>query len=216
MSHRYCCIVCAGTFDKKSFSRPEGSCLYAADGGFKYLEELNEEPDMVLGDFDSLNYIPEIDEERIIKLPCEKDDTDTLYAVKHALSLGYDRFLIYGALGGNRIDHTIANLQVLSYIAKHNAQGFIINENTVITAITNKSVSFKNTSSGMISVFAMGKDAHGVTIKGLKYNIENATLTHDVPIGVSNEFMGESSAISVQNGTLTIVFSGKYTDLIDL
>lgn len=215
MSHRYCCIVGAGTFDKKSFYRPENSYLIAADGGYKYLDELNEKPDLVLGDFDSLNYTPKIDKENIITLPCEKDDTDTLYAVKHALSLGYDRFLIYGALGGDRIDHTIANLQVLSYIANHNAQGFIISENTVITAITNKSVSFKDTSSGMVSVFAMGQDAHGVTIKGLKYNTQNATLTHDFPIGVSNEFVGENSAISVENGTLTIVFSGKYTDLLD-
>ena len=216
MSHRYCCIVSAGTFDKESFFCPEGSCLYAADGGYKYLDELNEKPDIVLGDFDSLNYTPKIEKERIITLPCEKDDTDTLYAVKHALSLGCDRFLIYGALGGDRIDHTIANLQTLSFIANQNAQGFIISKNTVITAIKNKSISFKETSSGMISVFAMGKDARNVTIQGLKYNIENATLTNDFPIGVSNEFVGEKATVSVQNGTLTIVFSGKYTDLIDL
>lgn len=215
MNHRYCCIISAGTFDKDSFTVPDGAFLIAADGGYSYLDEQNIVPDMVMGDFDSLSYVPKMpSNDRVISLNCEKDDTDTLYAVKYALNLGYDRFLLFGALGGTRIDHTIANLQTLSYIANHNAQGFIISGNTVITAIANSNLRFKENCNGMISVFSTSTQASGVTLKGLKYTLENCTLTHDVPIGVSNEFVNEEAFIEVKDGTLIIVFSGKYTDCI--
>lgn len=215
MNHRYCCIVSAGSFDNNSFTRPKDSYLIAADGGYAYLDALKIVPDMVLGDFDSLNYIPKMPSpDSIIKLSREKDDTDTLYAIKHALEKGYDRFLIFGALGGSRTDHTVANLQALSYIANHNAQGFIINGETVITAITNSSLRFNKSCKGMISVFSSTSASHGVTLKGLKYCLDNGTLTHDVPIGVSNEFIGDEAFIEVTDGTLTIIFSGAYTDCI--
>ncbi len=216
MNHRYCCIVSAGTFDSSSFTRPKDSFLIAADGGYAYLDALKIVPDMVMGDFDSLNYTPTMPSpDRIVELNREKDDTDTLYAVKYALKMGYDRFLIFGALGGSRVDHTVANLQTLSYIANHNAQGFIMSDDTVITAITNSSIRFNKSCKGMISVFSSGTYAHGVTLKGLKYTLDNGTLTHDVPIGVSNEFIGEEAFIEVIDGTLTIIFSGAYTDCID-
>ncbi|MBQ9832243.1 MAG: thiamine diphosphokinase [Clostridia bacterium] len=216
MSHHYCCIVSAGTFEPGSFAVEENAYLIAADGGYAYLQTMNIMPDMVIGDFDSLEYIPTMpSDDRIISLEREKDDTDTLYAVKHALRLGYDRFLIFGALGGSRVDHTVANLQTLSYIANHNAQGFIISNDTVITAITNSKLRFNNNCKGIISVFSASGESSGVTIRGLKYTLTDGILSSDMPLGVSNEFIGQNAEIEVKNGTLLIMFEGSYKDCTD-
>ncbi|MPM00458.1 Thiamine pyrophosphokinase [bioreactor metagenome] len=196
-----CYIVGAGDFQKERFHPNPGDFVIAADAGFDYLEGLSIEPDFVIGDFDSLKSPPR--DPRVITLPTEKDDTDLLYAVKHARKEGCDTFYLFGGTGG-RLDHTLANIQVLSYLSVHGSIGFLLGSGYVITAIRNSTLRFDPGYRGILSVFCAGDRAEGVFLRGLKYPLSNATLTNEIPLGVSNEFLGIPVEVSVSAGTLTV------------
>lgn len=201
---RNCVIVGAGDFSKDIFSPPQDSFIIAADGGYRHLNSIGITPDEVIGDFDSLGIAP--NHPNITKLPVHKDDTDIFSAVKSALKKGFDRFYIYGATGGKRFDHTVANIQILQYIANRNAAGFIVDKGFNAVAVKNSSLIFDSSFKGTISVFALCEKAEGVKIKGLEYETENTTLYPDFPLGVSNSFKGERAEISVKNGIITAVW----------
>ena len=198
-----CYIVGAGENSGLDFLLNDGDYVIAADGGLVYLQERGIRADLVIGDFDSLKDVP--DHPNVIVLENEKDDTDTLAAVRRGISIGYDTFYIYCGTGG-RIEHTLANIQTLGFLAQSGKRGFLVEQNSVITVISGDSISFDSSCTGFISVFSYSEKANGVTIKGLKYELENAVLTHTFPIGTSNEFIGECSTISVSVGALLIVF----------
>lgn len=206
MRENICYIVGAGSFDNKPFDVQKNDLIIAADGGYKYLKQLNIDCDILLGDFDSIGEIP--NHSNIIQHPEQKDDTDMVLAVQTGLKKGYKCFVIYGGLGG-RLDHTIANIQTLAYLSKQGVKGFLVGEGMVITSITNSAFNFDSTKRGVISIFANGDKASGVYLNGLKYKLDNATITSDYPIGVSNEFVGEESRIIVKDGTLVIVWNDK-------
>ena len=193
-------LECAADIDR----RPE-DLVIACDGGLKNLERAGIKPDLITGDFDSLGYVPE--GENVISLPRRKDDTDMLFAVREGLRRGYESFEIYGAVGG-RTDHTAANIQTLIAISKAGGRGVLIGCGERMTVIRD-SITFPADMSGYISVFAVGGNAEGVSIKGLEYTLENAVLTPDFPVGVSNEFCGKAAEISVESGFLLIIWFDK-------
>ncbi len=191
-----------------NLNKNDNDIVIAADKGLETLKELNIKANYIIGDFDSLGYIPE--GENIIKHPKIKDDTDTMLCVKTALNMGYKYFEIYGCIGG-RLDHTIANIQTASYIADNNgvAVFFDTESKTALTVIKTNSISFSTDCKGNISVFSLCDKSVGVNEKGLLYELSDAVLTADFPLGVSNEFMGKSSSISVKNGKLCIIWDNK-------
>lgn len=197
------------------FPRPSnGDLTIAADGGYERLRAIKLPPDIVLGDFDSLGYVPQ--HHCIIKHPVMKDDTDTMLAIKTGFERGYSTFVIYGGYGG-RLDHTLANLQALAYIAERGGHGYLVCDGTLATAITNASMTLAAPQSGIVSVFCSGDSADGVNLAGLVYPLDDATLTHDVPLGVSNEFTGKGASISVKSGALTVLWQHDPTKtLIDI
>ena len=195
---RKCVIFCAGAFH--GLMEPVEGITIAADGGLTHMEQLGLTPDVILGDFDSLGYIPQ----KASVFPVEKDDTDAMLAVRRGLELGCDRFVLYGALEGPRLDHTVANFQTLQFLADRGAQGYLVGKDTVVTVIKNGTITLPARQEGIVSVFCMGKDAHGVTIAGLQYPLENATLTTGFPLGVSNHFIGKDAEISVEDGSLLV------------
>ena len=197
-----CVIFCAGGFD--ALAEPIGPTDYiiAADGGLAHLERLSLTPHAIIGDFDSLGRIPT----GAAVFPVEKDDTDSMLAIRRGLELGFRRFLIYGGLDGPRLDHTIANLQALQFLADRDAQGFLIGLTHSAAVIKNGCLRFGSDAKGIVSVFCMGADARGVSIRGLKYSLEEGTLGAGFPLGVSNHFAGENSEISVKNGSLLVLF----------
>jgi thiamine pyrophosphokinase len=134
----------------------------------------------------------------------EKDDTDMLAAVKIGLSMGYKQFRLYGANGG-RLEHTIANIQLLKFLKEQDAVGYIMDGNGMILLAKNETIAFKETMEGFVNVFSLNEKAHGVTIRGLKYELEKATLSNDLPVGISNEFIGKKAEITVEDGTLLII-----------
>ena len=197
-----CIIFCAGGFYGLSAPVEKEDHIIAADGGLTHVQALGLTPDTVLGDFDSLGYVPE----NALVYPVEKDDTDAMLAVRHGLSLGFDRFLIYGGLDGDRLDHTVANLQTLQFLADHGATGYLIGKEQMVTVVKNGSICFDSGAQGHISLFCMGVDARGVTLQGLKYPLENGTLTAGFPLGVSNHFTGQPAKISVSDGSLLVIW----------
>ena len=202
MKNKVCYIVGAGENYGLDFTPSADDFVIAADAGIRYLEECGINADLVIGDFDSLNDIPT--HPNTMALSAEKDDTDMLAAVKEGIKAGYSDFHIYCGMGG-RVDHTIANLQVLAYLSENGMRGFLFGRDSVMTAITNQKISFNRISSGYISVFSHTEKSEGVYLRGLKYELTDAVLTNTFPLGVSNEFIGKESSISVSSGTLLIV-----------
>ena len=199
-----CHIVGAGECNELIINKESGDLIIAADGGYAYLEKAGIKPDIAIGDFDSLNFSPVC--EKVIKLNPIKDITDMYAAVNVGIEEGYSCFHLYGATGG-RIDHTIANIQLIASLAQNKMKAFIHDCNTVITAICNDSLEFSKENKGYISVFSHSEKCSGVYLKGLKYMLENAELTNTFPLGVSNEFIGEKSEIIIDNGTAIVTYS---------
>lgn len=203
------CIICgAGDFTPRLLHPASDDLIIAADGGLESLNSININPNIVLGDFDSLPYRPDLD---AIVYPSEKDDTDMLLAVRHGLERGYRRFRLYGALGG-RSSHTLANIQTLLFLREKGAHGFLIGEDSIITAAKNECAEFSERCEGLLSVFSAGHSAHGVTLRGLKYTLEDAELHDTFPVGVSNAFTGAASQVQVQDGVLILVWESAKSD----
>lgn len=201
-----CWIVGAGSFDGLLDYPQEGDLIIAADGGYTYLKGMGLEPDVLLGDFDSLKRMPE--HGHLLRHPSVKDDTDMALAVTYAQEQGYHIFYLYGGLGG-RLDHTMGNFQLLTGISKAGDQAYLIGEGQIITAITGERIRFSKKATGMISVFSMDAVANGIWERNLKYQLRDAKMTNVKTLGVSNEFIGEEGSIEVHEGTLLIMWNAE-------
>lgn len=206
MKKATCFIVGAGSYSGMPVRPCEGDLVIAADGGYKYLQQEGIMPDVLLGDFDSLDIVPE--HRNLIRHSPIKDDTDMALAAAYGQAQGLHRFLLYGGLGG-RLDHTIANLQLLTGMARAGEEIYLIGEGIILTVIHNREICFPAEAEGIISVFCMGDQAEGVYESGLKYTLDDFTMTCEVTRGVSNEFTGEESRVSVRNGSLLIIWEEK-------
>lgn len=207
----------ASNFDSTAKSE---SFVIAADGGYEFLRNNSIKPNLLIGDFDSLkfnkNFKKNIESDiEVIRFPTVKDDTDMMLAFKEGIKRGYKNFVVYGGMGG-KLEFTVANLQILYKIVNEGCTCTFMDSQNMVTAIKNSKVEFDETFRGRISVFAATKNAQQVTIKGLKYELDNGMLETDCPLGVSNEFIGKSGYISVGNGMLCIIYDNsnkklKYT-----
>ena len=197
-----CYIVGAGEFGGKPFQKEKDDLVIACDGGFSNCRRNNIVADLVVGDFDSLGYVPA--HPGVIQLKPEKDETDTGWAVTEGLRRGYREFILYGGTGG-RISHTIANIQLLTDLAEKSCHGILIGKDSWYRVIKNDEIYFDEQETGYLSVFCLGDVAEGVYETGLKYELENAVLTKEYPVGVSNEFTGMKSRVSVREGTLLLI-----------
>lgn len=197
-----CIIFCAGGFDSLAEPIEKNDLVIAADGGVRNTRALGICPQVVLGDFDSLGEIPAGAE----IYPVEKDDTDAMLAIKKGLALGCTDFVLYGSLDGDRLEHTVANFQALQYLADRGAKGSLVGLHQIVTLIKNGALRFPARFEGYLSVFCHGADATGVTVRNLHYNVENTTLTAGFPLGVSNRFLGREAAVSVETGSLLLIW----------
>lgn len=178
----------------------------AADAGFKTLKKYNITPNLIVGDFDSSGEKPVGD--NVIIHPTRKNDTDTLLAIKIGLEKGYKEFLVFGCIGG-RLDQTIASIQTAAFVTEQGGNAIFFDEDIRVTVIKDSSISFSEENSGTISVFAISGKANGVTESNLLYTLDEAEITPDFPLGVSNEFIGKASLIKVTDGKLCIIWNGK-------
>ena len=183
--------------------------VVVADGGLKFLLKNGMLPDFFVGDLDSVEL--EGDLKDILKdipkeiVPVEKDDTDMALAVAKAYEKGYRNILLYGGCGGARISHTLANIQMMSFYAKKGCSLQMLGDGVRLEILHNASKTLSAAMKGSISVICLSDIAEGVTIQGLKYEYTGA-LTSDRTLGVSNSFVGKDAMVSVENGTLLLVY----------
>ena len=175
--------------------------VIAVDGGYTFTKEHGIDANLVVGDFDSLGTPPA--HEQVQVLPVQKDDTDMLAAIKLALQEKCTEFHIFGGTGG-RVDHTLANIQCLAYLAKQGKKAYLYDEQYTITMLYNDTLLLPTKKRGNVSVFCYSEQAQGVWLEGLLYTLKNATLTNTFPIGVSNAFIGEEACVQVEDGMLLV------------
>lgn len=200
---RRCFIFAAGTYYGLREKPEAGDLVLAADAGYQICRRENIVPDLLLGDFDSMDQPADFD--HVHRVPVEKDDTDTMLAVKTALEQGCDTVYIYGGTGGKRLDHTLANLQTLLYLRRRGARGYLYDDEFVWTALENESLTVEKTVEwGLLSVFCLGDRAEGVYESGVQYPLTDAVLTAEFPLGVSNHILEDTARIRVNRGALAV------------
>lgn len=198
-----CFIFSAGTFFGLRELPEKEDFVIAADAGYQTCRRAGITPDLLLGDFDSMKQ-PE-NFANIFRVPVEKDDTDTMLAVREGLQRGCDTFYFYGATGGKRLDHTLANLQTLLWLRREGARGYLYDDDFVYTAIRNESLIIRKTVEwGLVSVFCLGKEARGIDETGMQYSLEDASLAAHQPMGVSNHMTSGEARIAVRDGELIV------------
>lgn len=191
-------VGAADDFTSRGLDKKQGDLLIAADGGYAKIED-KASIDLIVGDFDSLGYVPD---GNVLKLKKEKDETDTDVAAEYAAKKGADEIVFYACLGG-KPDHALANLQLGVRLAERGVKVRFVSKDFTVYAINRAALYLPARESGRVSVFSPD-NTEGVTIKGLKYTAEGITLTNKVALGVSNEFVGKDAEISAKEGTLII------------
>lgn len=201
MSKR-CFIIGAGDNSGTIFDRKNEDFIIAADGGYKILRQLGIEPDLIIGDFDSMDFVPSGD--KVIRYPVKKDKTDMAISIEEAINRGYKQITIFGGTGG-RIDHTIANLQLMAWASRKGISINMIDKSNEYHAITNNQIEITGKEGKLFSVFSMSEKAFNVSIIGGEYEAENIDLSGDNPLGVSNAFKKEQVMVKVEQGTLLVI-----------
>lgn len=207
-------IVTGGTTDekflKKYLSENKFDKLIAVDKGLEILSKLQIRPNYIIGDFDSVNcdVLKQYENKNIpiTYLKPEKDFTDTHMALKLAIQIGSTSITIIGAIG-TRIDHSLANIHVLKETLDNNVQAKLVNENNEIMLINKETVIKKNGNFKYVSIIPLTSKVTGVTLRGFKYFLENATLNIGESIGVSNEQVEDKATIEIKEGIAILIFS---------
>ena len=203
------CIVIGSMpvdFDLKSIIKAD-DFIFCADGGYVHAEKQGVVPNVIVGDFDS-SVQPKQTSAQVVKLPVVKDDTDTYHIARQIVKEGYTHAIFCGVTGG-RLDHTIANIQMLKFLEQNGVDATIVDKDTTIKVIINRKTVLQPQNDRYFSVFSLDEECVGVSEEGGKYSVCNAVLTNSFPIGVSNEFCGIPVEISVKKGSLLIITTKK-------
>lgn len=208
-SMKTCLIISGGEFHALPDSI-EYDYSIACDKGLEYAKALGIVPDLILGDFDS--YKGDFDQNlaNVITFPVEKDDSDTMLAIKHAFSACYTKIIIICALGG-RLDHTIANLQAMGYVAAHNGLCEIYSDKEHLISFAGPTITLPYSEGYSLSLFSLTDICENVCISGAGYDVEDVTLTNTFPLGLSNYWKSSSVTISMSSGIMIITMS-KHSD----
>ena len=185
----------------KQYLRADDAIVFC-DSGLKHMEALGVKPALIVGDFDS-HCNPHLDVETIV-LPCEKDDTDTVFAVKTMVQRGYDDFLLIGVIGA-RLDHTLGNVSILLYLDSLGKKAEIVDDYSEMQIVSKDEVSIED-KYPFFSLLNITGCARGITIRDAKYPLDGAEITCEYQYGVSNEVLpGKTAKISVRDGKLLLI-----------
>ena len=187
------------------YLRP-GDTVVACDAGYRNAERLGVHPDLLIGDFDSAPR-PETGADTIV-LPHVKDDTDTQYAARWLAEHGYGRVTLLGALGGARLDHTLASIATGLYLAKAGVQTLLADERCELRyLLPGQPLTLDREDWQYLSLFPLEGRTGGLCISGVFYPLENASLTADYPLGVSNEFTAPQARLSCTSGAVLVLLT---------
>ena len=202
---RRCVIVGGADINNYDYIRKqlcEDDFIVYCDSGLKHLEALRISPSLIVGDFDS-HENPHLDVETIV-LPCEKDDTDTVFAVKEAIKRGFADFLLIGVIGA-RFDHSLGNVSILLYLDSQGIKGKIIDDYSEMELVSSEPA-YIDDSYSFFSLLNVSGTARGITIENAKYPLNNAEITCEYQYGISNEVLsGQTAKVTVSNGKLLLV-----------
>ena len=202
---RRCVIVGGADINNYDYIRKqlcEDDFIVYCDSGLKHLEALRISPSLIVGDFDS-HENPHLDVETIV-LPCEKDDTDTVFAVKEAIKRGFGDFLLIGVIGA-RFDHSLGNVSILLYLDSPGIKGKIIDDYSEMELVSSEPA-FIDDSYSFFSLLNVSGTARGITIENAKYPLNNAEITCEYQYGISNEVLsGQTAKVTVSGGKLLLV-----------
>lgn len=200
------CVIIAGA-DIGNYKRVReylrsDDFIVCCDSGLKHCEELAVDADLIIGDFDS-HENPNLPVETIV-LPCEKDDTDTMAAVREMVKRGFDNFLLLGVFGG-RLDHALANIYIMLWLVNRRKKVLAVDDQSEMEIITDKPV-FISDQYPYFSLVSIAGNAENVTIKNAKYTLDNAVITSEYQYAVSNEPLpGKTAEVTVGRGTLLLI-----------
>ena len=182
--------------------------IIAVDKGLESLHNINVNPDYIIGDFDSVSkdILDKYSNTELVKLNPIKDFTDTHMALKLAIDLKADTITILGATG-KRIDHALANINIMKEALEKDIKCKMIDTHNEIQLINSYTELEKNTKYKYISLIPLTNKAEGITLKGFKYLLNNATLNIGHSIGVSNEQVDDIASINVSGGILILIKS---------
>jgi len=178
--------------------------VICADGGKEIAARHGIKPDIIIGDFDSSSAPQQT--EGVIVVPVEKDDTDTMLCIKHAIAMGCKSITIIGGIGG-RLDHTVANIQSLYYCAKAGVEAKLAAEKNTAWIMLPGKYTIEREEGRKLSFFAYSQKVQGITLIGTKYTLEGAELESSFPLGVSNEFSEPFVNLSFESGVMLCVLS---------
>lgn len=197
--------------------RPEGiterpsaeDFVIAADAGYRNALALNAKPSILLGDFDSLGEPNVPDGTEILRVPAEKDFTDTQMAVQVALERGADSIVIIGGLSG-RLDHTLSNLAILESLCEKRISAIFTDGKNRVRFLRNGSILIPRAPHfDYLGLIAADPILRGVTIDGCKYPLKNARINRLQQYAVSNEITGNCAFVAIRRGGAWIVESAE-------
>lgn len=191
-----------GNYEQMRACLREDDFIVYCDSGLKHMDALERQPDLIVGDFDS-HENPYLDVETIV-LPCEKDDTDTVFAVKETVKRGFDDFLLIGVVGA-RLDHTLGNVSILLYLHSLGKNAVIIDNYSEMQIVAEQPV-YISERYAFFSLLNISGCAKGITIRGAKYPLQNGEITCEYQYGISNEVLpGQHAEVSVNDGRLLLI-----------
>lgn len=209
-----CCIISAGDVNLTLLNekKSEYDFFIAADAGYDKAIEAGIIPHLAVGDFDSISQSFPYEtatqlasRPQFIRFPVDKDFSDTHLAIEEGMNQGYLHFDVYGALGGARFSHSLANIQTLCTMKQKGASVTLIGQKEKIVLLHNESLTLTQPMHSTFSVFSLSDVSTKVTVSGAKYPLDNATLANTFPLGLSNQSISESLRISVKDGFLLVI-----------
>ncbi len=207
---RRCVICAAGPVERPEALRPflrEDDWVIAADGGQRLARRLSLRPALIVADFDSSSSSDNREGIPTAVLPVKKDDTDTMAAARIAVEKGFREVLILGGTGG-RLDHTAANFAVLAYLSRQGVRAVMADEHGCTEMLLPGRHHVEAQAGMMLSLLPYGGMVSGLWVKNAEYELENAVLTTDFPLGVSNAFVGDAPVeIEFTGGILQLFLS---------
>ncbi|MBR3764816.1 MAG: thiamine diphosphokinase [Clostridia bacterium] len=202
------CIIIAPLYqgEERAWVTPTGNDLViCADAGYRQALAYGIAPQLIIGDFDSLGYVPEGNE--VIRLPVAKDDTDMVVCLNEGRKRGYREFIVAGALGG-RFDHTLACLQCVADGAARGERIWLCDGQNRVTVLAPGQHTIPRLSGRKLSLLAFTPEVKGVTLTGTVWTLEDAVLTSRYPLGCSNEWTADEADLTFTEGLLVLCISG--------
>ena len=203
MSKR-CIIISGGEYAPVEGLR-EDDFVIACDRGYLYAKGQGIRPDLLVSDYDSYDG-PVEQSVSVERFRPEKDDTDTMIAIRYAVEHGFEELVLFSALGG-RLDHLLGNLQAIVYAQAHGVRASILSPDTRVYTLSGGSLRLSRQPGWSLSVLAAEDRCTGLSIRGAKYPLEDAVLTNRFPLGVSNEWAEETAEITIREGIVLVVLS---------